>query len=45
MRLRQGDYAQAQSTASRSNALAGADTALRAENQRVIDEARTALGR
>ena len=42
VRLKQGDYAQAESTASRSNAWAGSDTGLRAANQRIIEEARTA---
>ena len=40
VRLKQGDYAQAESTAARSNTLAGGDSALRAANQRVIDEAK-----
>jgi predicted Zn-dependent protease len=42
VRLRQGDYAQAESTAARSNAWAGADGELRAANQRIIEEARSA---
>lgn len=42
VRLRQGDYAQAESTAQRSNAWAGADSELRSANQRIIEEARTA---
>jgi cytochrome c-type biogenesis protein CcmH/NrfG len=42
VRLRQGDYAQAESTAARSNAWAGADGELRAANQRIIEEARAA---
>jgi predicted Zn-dependent protease len=41
VRLRQGDYAQAESTAQRSNAWAGADADLRAANQRIIDDARS----
>jgi Tfp pilus assembly protein PilF len=41
VRLRQGDYAQAESTAQRSNAWAGSDAELRAANQRIIDEARS----
>jgi Flp pilus assembly protein TadD len=40
VRLRQGDYAQAVSTAQRSNTWAGADAELRAANQRIIDEAK-----
>ena len=42
VRLRQGDYAQAESTAARSNTWAGADGELRAANQRIIEEARSA---
>jgi len=42
VRLQQADYAQAESLAARSNSVAGGDTALRAENQRIIDEARAA---
>ena len=42
VRLRQGDYAQAESTAARSNTWAGADSELRAANQRIIEEARAA---
>ena len=45
VRLRQGDYAQAESTAARSNAWAGDDKELRAANQRLIAEARAARGR
>jgi Tfp pilus assembly protein PilF len=45
VRLRQGEYAQAESMAARSNAWAGSDTALRAENQRLIEQAREAAGR
>lgn len=41
VRLRQGDYAQAQSLAARSNTYAGSDSELRAANQRVIEDART----
>lgn len=41
VRLRQGDYAQAESTAQRSNAWAGSDADLRAANQRIIEEARS----
>ena len=40
VRLQQGDLAQAESMAARSNSFAGADGALRAENQRIIDQAR-----
>jgi Tfp pilus assembly protein PilF len=40
VRLRQGDYAQAESLAQRSNSWAGSDAALRAENARIIEEAR-----
>jgi cytochrome c-type biogenesis protein CcmH/NrfG len=42
VRLRQGDYSQAESTAARSNAWSGADSELRAANQRIIEEARAA---
>ena len=42
VRLKQGDYAQAESTAQRSNAWAGADSDLRSANQRIIEEARAA---
>jgi cytochrome c-type biogenesis protein CcmH/NrfG len=42
VRLRQGDYAQAESTAQRSNAWAGADSELRAANRRIIEDARAA---
>jgi Tfp pilus assembly protein PilF len=45
VRLKQGEYAQAQSTAARSNSWAGADAELRAANQRIIDDARAALSR
>jgi cytochrome c-type biogenesis protein CcmH/NrfG len=40
VRLRQRDYAQAESLAARSNTLAGSDAELRAANQRLIDDAR-----
>jgi cytochrome c-type biogenesis protein CcmH/NrfG len=40
LRLRQRDYAQAESLAARSNTLAGSDADLRAANQRLIDDAR-----
>jgi Tfp pilus assembly protein PilF len=42
VRLRQRDYAQADSLATRSNTLAGNDAELRAANQRLIEEARGA---
>jgi Tfp pilus assembly protein PilF len=42
VRLQQGDLAQAQSLAARSNSFAGGDSALRAENQRIIEQARAA---
>jgi len=44
VRLQQGDYAQAESLAARSNSWAGADDVLRAENWRLIAEARRARG-
>src|SRR5713101_2600638 len=44
VRLKQGDYAQAESTAARANSWAGSDTALRAENWRLIAQAREARG-
>ena len=40
VRLQQGDFAQAESMAARSNTWAGGDSALRAENQRIIEQAR-----
>ena len=43
VRLQQGDYAQAESTAARSNSWAGNDSALRAENQRIIEQARASI--
>ncbi len=45
VRLMEGDYAQAESVAARSNAWAGSDQGLRAANQRLIEEARAARGR
>ena len=42
VRLQQGDLAQAESLAARSNSFAGGDSALRAENQRIIEQARAA---
>jgi cytochrome c-type biogenesis protein CcmH/NrfG len=41
VRLRQRDYAQAESLATRSNSLAGNNSELRAANQRLIEEARS----
>jgi Flp pilus assembly protein TadD len=45
VRLLQGQYAQAESLAARSNAWAGGDSALRAENARIVAEARELAGR
>ncbi len=44
VRLRQGEYAQTESVAARSNSWAGGDNALRAENWRLIAQAREARG-
>jgi len=44
VRLKQGEYAQAESTAARSNSWAGEDSSLRAENWRLIARAREARG-
>jgi Tfp pilus assembly protein PilF len=44
VRLKQGQYAQAESVAARSNSWAGDDKGLRAENWRLIAEARRARG-
>ena len=44
VRLLQGDYAQAESVAARSNSWAGGDHRLRAENWRLIAQAREARG-
>jgi len=44
VRLKQGDYAQAESTAARSSSWAGSDHVLRAENWRLIAQARDARG-
>jgi predicted Zn-dependent protease len=44
VRLKQGEYGQAESVAQRSNAWAGGDNALRAENWRLIAQAREARG-
>ena len=45
VRLQQGDFARAESMAARSNTWAGGDSALRAENQRIIEEARNRRAR
>jgi Tfp pilus assembly protein PilF len=45
VRLKQGEYAQAENLAARSNSWAGSDSALRSENQRLIEQAREAAGR
>jgi Tfp pilus assembly protein PilF len=44
VRLKQGEHGQAESMAQRSNAWAGSDNALRAENWRLIAQARDARG-
>ena len=44
VRLKQREYAQAESTASRSNSWAGSDNTLRVENWRIIAESREARG-
>jgi Tfp pilus assembly protein PilF len=44
VRLKQGQYAQAESVAARSNSWAGDDRSLRAENWRLIAESRRARG-
>jgi len=44
VRLKQGEYAQAESVAARSNSWAGGDNRLRAENWRLIAQAREARG-
>ena len=44
VRLKQGQYAQAESVAARSNSWAGEDRLLRAENWRLIAQAREARG-
>jgi len=44
VRLKQGQHAQAESVAARSNSWAGEDKALRAENWRLISESRNARG-
>jgi Flp pilus assembly protein TadD len=40
VRLQQGDFPQAESLAQRSNSWAGSDSGLRAENARIIEQAR-----
>jgi Flp pilus assembly protein TadD len=45
VRLQQRDYAQAESTAARSNSFAGSDAALRASNAEIISQARAAAGK
>jgi len=42
VRLRQGDGAQAANLAARSNSFAGSDAQLRAANQGIIEQSRTA---
>ena len=44
VRLKQGEYAQAENVAARSNSWAGDDSGLRAENWRLIAQARDARG-
>jgi len=44
VRLKQGDFAQAENLAARSSTWAANDSALRAENWRVIAQAREAMG-
>ena len=44
VRLKQGQYAQAENVAARSNSWAGDDKALRAENWRLIAQSREARG-
>jgi Tfp pilus assembly protein PilF len=44
VRMKQGDYAQAESVAARSNSWAGTDSRLRSENWRLIAQAREARG-
>ena len=44
VRLKQGQFAQAESVAARSNSWAGEDKALRAENWRLIAQSREARG-
>ena len=40
VRLQQGDFVQAEQLAQRSNSWAGSDSALRAENARIVEQAR-----
>ena len=40
VRLKQGDFVQAENLAARSNSYAGSDSGLRAENARIIEQAR-----
>ncbi|HWI97407.1 MAG TPA: tetratricopeptide repeat protein [Burkholderiales bacterium] len=44
VRLQQGQHVQAEEVAKRSSSFAGSDNALRAENWRLIAQAREALG-
>jgi Tfp pilus assembly protein PilF len=44
VRMKQGEYAQAESVAARSNSWAGTDNTLRVENWRLIAQAREARG-
>jgi predicted Zn-dependent protease len=44
VRLKQGEYAQAESVAARSNSWAGTDNTLRAENWRLIAQSRESRG-
>ena len=44
VRFKQGDYGQTENVAARSNSWAGGDAALRAENWRLIAQAREARG-
>jgi Tfp pilus assembly protein PilF len=44
VRLRQGDYGQAESLAARSNTYAGSDAELRTANQKIVADARAARG-
>ncbi|HYM48449.1 MAG TPA: tetratricopeptide repeat protein, partial [Burkholderiaceae bacterium] len=44
LRLKEGDYEQAEGLAARSNSWAGADNDLRAQNWQLISEARAARG-
>ena len=45
VRLKQSQFSQAESTAMRSNSYAGSDAALRAENDRIIEDARAGRAR